>query len=139
MSELYPFYHSTEDIHKELQRLANNCTGLTLQSVPTCSDPKRTIDVVTVLKPGASPTNKNFLLFGEHSRELISPESGLHLVKSLCGETDLSQRAQSILEDSEFQIVVNGNPGSRRAVESGNFCLRANPNGVDLNRNWDER
>lgn len=138
MSELYPFYHSTEDIRKELQRLAHNCTGLTLKSVPAGSDPHRTIDVVTVRKPGASPVNKIFILFGEHSRELISPESGLHLVKSLCGETSLSQHAQSVLEDSEFQIVVNGNPGSRRKVEGGDFCLRTNPDGVDLNRNWDE-
>merc|ERR1719330_2267693 len=91
-------------------------------------DPKRTIDVATVRKPGANPTNKNFFLFGEHSRELISPESGLHFLKSLCGETSLSQRAQSILDDSEFQIVVSGNPGSRTEVEGGKFCLPANPN-----------
>jgi len=139
MSELFPFYHSTEDLRNELQRLAGSCPGMSLQSFPGPSgDQDRTIDVVTVRKPGASPTNKNFLLFGEHSRELISPESGLHFLKSLCGETSLSERAQSILDDSEFQIVVNGNPGSRREVEGGKFCLRTNPNGVDLNRNWDE-
>jgi len=62
----------------------------------------------------------------------------LHLVKSLCGETSLSEKAKEAPKDSEFQIVVNGNPGSRRKVESGDFCLRVNPNGVDLNRNWDE-
>jgi murein tripeptide amidase MpaA len=27
----------------------------------------------------------------------------------------------------------------RRRVENGSFCLRANENGVDLNRNWDSR
>lgn len=139
LSELFPFYHSTDDIRSELQRLAKNCTGMSLQSISGGEgDAQRTIDVVTLRKPGASPTNKNFLLFGEHSRELISPESGLHLVKSLCGETSLAQQAQKALEDSEFQIVVNGNPGSRRKVEGGDFCLRTNPNGVDLNRNWDE-
>lgn len=32
-----------------------------------------------------------FLLFGEHARELISPETGLNIAKTLCGqvETDL--------------------------------------------------
>merc|ERR1719188_778744 len=113
---------------------------MTLQSMaPEGGDPHRTIDVVTVRKPGVSPTNKNFLLFGEHARELISPESGLHLVKSLCGQTGLSAEAQEVLKDSEFQIIVNGNPQSRKRVESGEYCLRVNPDGVDLNRNWDEK
>ncbi|CAJ1449333.1 unnamed protein product [Effrenium voratum] len=35
-------------------------------------------------------------------------------------------------------MVVNANPGSRRQVEEGDWCLRVNPGGVDLNRNWDE-
>jgi len=100
----------------------------------------RSIDVVTLRAPGAKPVNKNFLLFGEHSRELISAESGLHFVKALCGEIpSFAADAQRILEDNEFQIVVNGNPASRRKVEEGDYCLRTNPNGVDLNRNWDEK
>merc|ERR1719221_269966 len=136
MKELHPYYHSTEDIHSELQRLANSCPGLTLQTVGDASD--RGIDVATVRAPGSSPVNKNFLLFGEHSRELISPESGLHLLKSLCSETGLAERAKQVLQDNEFQVVVNGNPGSRRKVEHGDFCLRTDPDGVDLNRNWDE-
>eukprot|EP01054_Gregarina_sp_Poly1_P008923 Gregarina_sp_Poly_1__8922@NODE_53_length_17536_cov_99_000057_g45_i0_p17_GENE_NODE_53_length_17536_cov_99_000057_g45_i0NODE_53_length_17536_cov_99_000057_g45_i0_p17_ORF_typecomplete_len105_score14_99Peptidase_M14/PF00246_24/3_5e15DUF2817/PF10994_8/0_056DUF2817/PF10994_8/32AstE_AspA/PF04952_14/0_019_NODE_53_length_17536_cov_99_000057_g45_i01240712721 len=28
------------------------------------------------------------------------------------------------------------NPASRRLVDEGEFCIRANGNGVDLNRNW---
>merc|ERR1719191_1937187 len=97
------------------------------------------IDVVNIKAPGSNPTNKNFYLFGEHARELISPESGLHLIQSLCGETDLSDKARETLKDSEFEIVLNGNPRSRSKVEQGDFCLRVNENGVDLNRNWDEK
>lgn len=133
MGTLFPFYHSSDSIRDELKRLADSCPGMSLQTV---SD--RDIDVVTIRAPGTTPVNKNFLLFGEHARELISPESGLHLVRTLCGETDLADRAKQILQDSEFQIVVNGNPVSRRKVETGDFCLRVSPNGVDLNRNWDE-
>merc|ERR1719240_2100918 len=96
------------------------------------------VDVVTIKAPNSKPVNKNFLLFGEHARELISPESGLHFVKTLCGEVGDKERAAGILQDSEFQIVVNGNPASRKRVEQGDFCLRVNPDGVDLNRNWDE-
>merc|ERR1719261_1169293 len=35
-------------------------------------------------------------------------------------------------------VVLNGNPLSRQKVEVGDYCLRANPEGVDLNRNYDE-
>ena len=34
-------------------------------------------------------------------------------------------------------MVINVNPKSRMEVENGNYCLRTNENGVDLNRNWD--
>merc|ERR1719217_1801168 len=97
------------------------------------------MDVVNIKAPGSNPINKNFYLFGEHARELISPESGLHLIKSLCGETELGDKAKESLKDSEYEIVLNGNPRSRSKVEQGDFCLRVNENGVDLNRNWDEK
>merc|ERR1719463_867630 len=138
MASLYPFYHTSEQLHSELRDLASRCEGMTLQSVPS-DDGSVTIDVASIKKPGTTPINKNFLLFGEHARELISPESGMHFIKSLCGETDLKDKAQHVLNDNEFQIVVNGNPKSRQKVEQGDFCLRVNENGVDLNRNWDEK
>jgi len=136
MRTLYPFYHTTDAIHEELVRLSSSCPGMTLESRSAGNG--RVIDAVTIKAPNSKPVNKNFLLFGEHARELISPESGLHFIKTLCGEVGDKERTASILQDSEFQIVVNGNPGSRKAVEQGDFCLRVNPGGVDLNRNWDE-
>jgi len=135
MLKLHPYYHSTDAIHDELTALATRCPGMTLDSRAADT---RSIDVVTIKAPTSSPVNKNFLLFGEHARELISPESGLHFIKTLCGEAGDKERASQILQDSEFQIVVNGNPDSRKHVEQGDFCLRVNPDGVDLNRNWDE-
>jgi len=140
MLTLHPYFHSTDQIHDELVNLATRCPGMTLEtkSAGTKDADTPSIDVITIKAPGTTPVNKNFLLFGEHARELISPESGLHFIKSLCGETGLKERAAKILQDSEFQIVVNGNPESRKHVETGDFCLRVNPNGVDLNRNWDE-
>jgi hypothetical protein len=141
MMSLFPFYHSTEAIHDELVALATRCPGMSLESRQLASDDQwkgYNIDVVTIKAADASPVNKNFMLFGEHARELISPESGLHFVKTLCGEMGNKERASAILRDSEFQIVVNGNPASRKRVEQGDFCLRVNPDGVDLNRNWAE-
>lgn len=135
MLALHPYFHSTDAIHDELTALATRCPGMSLE---TKAADTRNIDVVTIKAPGTNPVNKNFFLYGEHARELISPESGLHFIKTLCGEAGNKERAQQILQDSEFQIVVNGNPASRQKVEQGDFCLRVNPDGVDLNRNWDE-
>lgn len=131
----HPYYHSTDGLHDELVALSSKCPGMKLETRKTES---RSIDVVTIRAAGSSPVNKIFMLFGEHARELISPESSLHLIKNLCGKAGNTTRASQILKDSEFQIVVNGNPESRKLVEQGDVCLRANPNGVDLNRNWDE-
>jgi len=141
MLKLHPYYHSTQGIHDELVRLSQNCPGMKLETRSSTGDDgsSRDIDVVTIRNTNGTAVNRNFILFGEHARELISPESGLHFVKTLCGETSLTEKAKSVLQDNDFMIVVNGNPASRQKVEQGDFCLRVNPNGVDLNRNWDEK
>ena len=81
---------------------------------------------------------KVFYLFGEHARELISPETGLNLIKALCGETRVSGfNVDAILEKNTFKIVLNANPIARDMVLAGEFCKRTNEDNVDLNRNWD--
>lgn len=138
ISALYPYYHTSDAMHSELQELSERCESMTFW---TESNNNISIDVVRIRQPDAQPINKVFVLFGEHARELISPETGLALVKTLCGEGErgmIGMLAKDVLKDSEFQIVTNGNPKSRRKVEQGDFCLRVNENGVDLNRNWDE-
>merc|ERR1719335_1347497 len=71
------------------------------------------------------------MVFGEHARELISPEIGLHFLRQLCGPEGAELR-----KSNSFLMVLNANPRSRRAVEAGDYCLRTNENGVDLNRNY---
>jgi hypothetical protein len=134
----YPFFHTSDELSQELQRLSTSCPGLTVES-KTSSGGEVTIDIAHLKKEGADPKNKMYFLFGEHARELISPESGLYFLRSLCGETDTSEYLNGVLDDTEFRVVLNGNPHSRRKVEDGDFCLRVNENGVDLNRNWDEK
>lgn len=77
-----------------------------------------------------------YLLFGEHPRELISPESGLDFLNDLCSNPQ-STMNQKILDNYELRMIINANPLSREKVENGAFCLRENENGVDLNRNYD--
>eukprot|EP00438_Fugacium_kawagutii_P015530 Skav201971 [mRNA] locus=scaffold103:289916:294990:+ [translate_table: standard] len=95
------------------------------------------IDEIRIKANHSKAVNRVSLLFGEHSRELIGPETGLMLLpKMLCGHKHAnSTLAAEALEDSEFQLILNANPGSRVRE----YCLRENPNGVDLNRNWDEK
>jgi len=136
MAAMYPFYHTSDDLHDKLGELAQRCPAL---KIDTREGDGVSIDIASIKSGDDEKTNKMYILFGEHSRELISPESGFHLIQSLCGETDLTDQAKEVLKDTEFRIVVNGNPNSRRKVETGDFCLRVNENGVDLNRNWDEK
>lgn len=138
----FPYYHTSDEIREEAQRLAGACGGR--MSLRTVHDPNVSIDVVRMRAKDASPSNRVFLMFGEHSRELIGPESGLYFLQMLCGEAPGEPSAsadavEAALKNSEFEVVLNGNPRSRLRVEDGEFCVRTNPDGVDLNRNWDER
>jgi len=139
LKKVHPYYHSSSELHNEVKRLARSCGNML--TMETHSDSGVDIDLVRVKKPSSNPVNKVFILFGEHSRELISPESGLRLLEVICGKHALTGElsVSSILEDSEFQLVINGNPKSRHLVEGGDYCLRTNPQGVDLNRNWDAK
>jgi len=83
------------------------------------------IDTITVGSINA--TNRAFILFGEHARELVSPETSLALLTRICdGEGS----------ETLFKIMPNSNPRGRELVESGEQCRRTNPEGVDINRNW---
>lgn len=125
------FYHTSQELKDELQKVAENCPEMMLRT-ETASYAGRSVELdVVSIKGNGQPKNKAFLLFGEHARELISAESGLHFVKTVCEQKD-------VLRNNEFMMVLNANPGSRATVEQGDWCLRVNPNGVDLNRNWDE-
>ena len=79
-----------------------------------------------------------YILFGEHSRELISPELGMYMIETLCGQNSLYDKPtiNMILEQNRFLIVPIVNVPGKIAVEKGDFCKRTNENGVDLNRNW---
>jgi len=139
LKRVYPWYHTSDELIAQARSLAAACGGAL--SLKTVSEDGVDIEVATVRKPGSRPVNRVFILFGEHSRELIGPESGLHFLRVLCGAAagDSARNAAETLEDSEYLLVLNGNPRSRKMVEGGSWCTRANPNGVDLNRNWSEK
>lgn len=140
LKSMYPWYHTSAELDKEAHRLASSCKAASA-TVSRASEEGVYVTMLRVRARQSNATNKVFILFGEHSRELISPESGLHLVRMLCGEASEEEvkMARETLRDSEFELVLNANPRSRLKVEGGEYCLRTNPAGVDLNRNWDEK
>jgi hypothetical protein len=87
-----------------------------------------------------SNQQKAYMIFGEHSRELISPEQGLYLIQVLCGvkgsDVYTKETIQAILQKIKFYIVPIVNVYGRKVVQEGDLCKRTNENNVDLNRNW---
>lgn len=142
LKERHSWLHTSEEIHAELRQLSSSCSGAVLSMSKRTSSgrgPRVELDVIHVSRAGSKPGRKAFYVFGEHARELISPESALHFVRLLCGDGDPVDRelAQKALEGTSFVIIPNANPLGRKQVDLGQYCKRTNEEGVDLNRNWD--
>lgn len=142
LRDTYPWYKTGDEIHAEIQSLSTNCPGVQFDlSTRSANDQDGTsldLDVIHLSKQGASPSKKAMFVFGEHARELISPESGLQLLRDLCGQGNSmdEELVNKVLGSTSFVIIPNGNPISRKKVEAGNYCKRTNEENVDLNRNF---
>lgn len=152
LTDKYSFYHTSDALAAAAAALKSGdapCPGLTLDAE---ADGDVTLPVVRLAALGATTTNasslmdmgaeqadaaagddeiKVMLVFGEHARELISPEIGLHFLQELCGP-----RGSSARRSTSFLMVLNANPRGRGLVENGQLCKRTNGNNVDLNRNY---
>lgn len=135
MKEVMGWYHSGDEIHSELVKLIDSCQEVGADAEMFTAG---SLDVMRVRASGAlSSGTKAVLVFGEHARELISPETALGFVRSLCGQGAQAGLARETLAKGvEFVVVPNANPNGRKVVEEGYYCKRTNGNGVDLNRNW---
>eukprot|EP01017_Pseudomicrothorax_dubius_P041428 TRINITY_DN6627_c0_g2_i1.p1 TRINITY_DN6627_c0_g2~~TRINITY_DN6627_c0_g2_i1.p1 ORF type:complete len:366 (+),score=74.52 TRINITY_DN6627_c0_g2_i1:118-1215(+) len=133
----FSYYHTSDQIDERLKELENSCKAKYKLRTISKSPKILAVDITGHSGLPEEQRTKVFTLFGEHAREMISPETGLSLVETLCGNKK-SHRVDvpQLLEKTNFRLVLNANPESRRAVERGEHCLRENPNGVDLNRNW---
>jgi len=143
LKETWPWYHSADEIHSSMQDLVTNCQGAQLSLSQTTemnagehAGQAVSLDVVRIQREGNQPKKKAMLVYGEHARELISPESALHFAQTLCGHGPEAQRASKVLDNVSFLLVPNANPLGRKMVEDGYYCKRTNEDGVDLNRNF---
>ena len=128
------FYHTTDQLLEEFRS-----TPCSTGSVTVSDDEEQSIPRVEISSGGSGKENI-VLFFGEHARELISPETGLRFFQYLCGnEKSTRAKAKKLLETVNVVIYPVVNVGGRRAIEEqGLYCLRTNREGVDLNRNWDD-
>jgi len=142
LREQYPWYHLGSEIHSELDQLSRDCPGIqfefTTESAKNSNLDDVTLDVVRISQGPSDGKQKAFFVFGEHARELISPETGLSLVRTLCGQGDPGNQdlVARVLGNTTFVIMPNANPVSRKEVEFGKYCKRTNEENVDLNRNF---
>jgi hypothetical protein len=143
VKDTWPWYHSADDIHTSLQELVGQCQGAEASMEQTtefnsaeAAGTSVSLDVLRIQRSGSNAKKKAMIVFGEHARELISPESGLNFAKTLCGQGPDAARASKVLDSVSFLIVPNANPLGRKKVEDGYYCKRTNEDGVDLNRNW---
>lgn len=79
-----------------------------------------------------SGLQKVFALFGEHARELISPESAVALMELIL--TGHAGEAAGKVEWTIFPVV--NYRGHKRLWKDRRMCLRSTPNGIDLNRDY---
>jgi len=121
LKDKMPWYHSTDEIHSEITQIASSCQGAQIEittksSYSSQGAGKIDIDVLTVRKQGASPRTKAMFVFGEHARELVSPESSLDLLRALCGQGSSASHVANLLDTVEFTVVPNANPLGRKKV-----------------------
>lgn len=124
----YNFYHTSDEIISAVRSL--ECEGLSLDAAVD-GDVSLPLVKISSLSAGKE-VSRVMAVFGEHARELISPEVGLSMVKALCSEQGKDAR-----RSAEYRVILDANPISRRKIEStSDFCIRTNENNVDLNRNY---
>lgn len=134
LSAAYPFYHTSDSLVSDASSIAATCEGV---EVTLESDGGASVPTVRLKALGGGESNGGaaplqvMMVFGEHARELISPEAGLHFLQKLCGE-----EGRNVRKATSFLMALNANPQGRATVESGEYCTRTNEDDVDLNRNY---
>ncbi|KAK9841020.1 hypothetical protein WJX81_006161 [Elliptochloris bilobata] len=155
-------YHKTDQILDFFKKVSLKVPSrMRYEEIP---DPESelSLPVITITDFATGEAGKEVLLLvgGEHARELITAEIAAWLGRLLTGTADemaswpamaaatalarqhgwakssLAEWGDALLTHVVFKIIPVENIQGRKAVESGDACLRKTAAGVDLNRNW---
>lgn len=145
----FNLYNTNEELLSEFDKLVSDCEINKMQkhflknddndkaiesdAIPYYSIASQDFD------ESSSKAHVAFMLFGEHSRELIPTETALFLAKSLCNKIRQYSKStiSKTIKNTKIYILPILNLAGRKQVAEGNYCKRTNEHDVDLNRNWD--
>merc|ERR1719375_3106066 len=106
-----PWYHTSEEVSSAMVVLSRNCPNATVtievKSKPRHNATGRTsIMLVHISRPSALQHRKTkaMMVFGERPGELITVESGLELVRTLCGRGPHASHASDILHNVDLTV-----------------------------------
>lgn len=136
MKASFPWYHTLDEVKRVFENFTAHCQVELNVSQRSVGNASLSLEVLHISKRGVAPKVKAMLLYGIHAREVITVESALHFVGTLCGEGEEASRANKVLDEVSFVIVPVANPSGKHLVDEGNLCMRVNGRGVDLNRNF---
>ncbi len=97
----------------ELLQLRTSCSYLHLQYEKRADSMTSQLAVKIDTGTGNNSTKQRVLLyFGEHAREIISPETALQMVRYLCLTSDTPEQLRpAIKRVLEFNTIVSGVTG----------------------------
>ncbi|KAK8585231.1 hypothetical protein V6N13_139166 [Hibiscus sabdariffa] len=139
-------YHSCTDLIEKINSLVHrHPEKLTVETLKSGTEGYNADVTVVTYGQSRKQSDDRFKIrillgFGQHSRELITPELALQIVSILSEEQflpgmDLAS-LNGTLENLVIKLVPLENLNGRKLVEAGELCERRNGRGVDLNRNW---
>jgi len=138
-------YHSPENLQKEFEQLQTMHPSLAkvINLTDLLNAPKTVKGKsIMALKVSESVSEDRdlpnvMIASNHHARELVTPEIALRTATNLLADYESGDEvAKKILKTSQVYIIWTMNPDSLEQVWRGNPWIRANTNGVDLNRNY---
>lgn len=149
-------YHTSSELLQRFHDLSVSCPFISISDERGLDGRDTGMPMTAVWVSSSSPrpslssppTSKlrGLLFFGEHARELISPETALGFAQLVCADyvkpdagppkPGFADKISALLGAMDLVLFPNINWAGRQQVEAGRYCVRANPGGVDLNRNW---
>lgn len=149
----YTLYHKQDALLREVTEIVAKSPAIFDMEWRNTTDGDYKADVMIVsvdlggIESDKSTKTRYLIDFGEHGRELISSELGLHFLRTLADPAAIravlgggprgEELYRILTEEASFTILPLENMGGRSMVETGQLCERKNGRGVDPNRNWD--
>lgn len=138
-------HHDNGALYNVMLQVANDCPTITrIYTIGKSVDGVNLYVMEITDNPGVhEPGEPEFKYVGNmHGNEVTGRETLLHLMRDLCDRYGVDQKITKLVDSTRIHILPTMNPdGYAIAVEEdGTLVLgRNNANGIDLNRNFQDR